>query len=259
MCNPFIPCKTRWHTSLVAALVLTAGLAAVAPSTALAVTAYFSDTFDLPGPGSPYGRVFNGEHVPNGSVDTGLGTADRSYGLQLDNGDTSLLHPSYACVGSGCPSAGHSVWSLYFDPTDQPGVYADMWYDFGSAPADFTAGGRMALDFAGYDTTSSTASGQVTFITPGGASATVPFDLPDGVQQSTASRLLLDYSGLSVDLSNISLMIVGLHFVGSGGSFSLDRISTVPVPASVLLFLSGLAAFGGLARRRPADRGERLD
>lgn len=238
------------HASLAATLVLAGALVALLPSAVFAAPMYFTDTFDVPAAGSTYGTVFNGEHVPNGSVDTGVGIADRSYGLQLDNGDTSPLHPSYACVGTDCPAAGDTAWSLYFDPTDQPGVFVDMSYDFGNTPADFTAGGKMALDFASYDTRNSTASGQVTFITPGGASATLPFDLPAGVQQSTPTRLLLDYSGLPVDLSNISLMIVSLHFVGSGGSFTMDKISTVPEPASVLLFVSGVAAVGGLARRR---------
>ncbi len=242
--------KTRRHAGLAVALVLAGGLAALAPPAAPAATAHFADTFDLPLPPATYGTVFNGEHVPNGTIDTALGTADRSFGLQLDNGDTSPYHPSYSCVGTDCPAAGDTAWHLYFDSADQPGAFVDMWYDFGNTPADFTGGGKMALDFASYDTLSSTASGQVTFIAPGGTAATVPFDLPSGVLQSTPTRLLIDYSGLPVDLSNISLMIVGFHFVGAGGTFTMDRISTVPVPAALPLFVSALAALGGLARRR---------
>ena len=234
---------------LVAALVLAGGLGAFAPSAALAAPAYFTDTFDVPGPGATYGTVYNGEHVPNGTVDTGVGIADRSYGLQLDSGDTSPFHPSFSCVGTGCPAIGDTAWYLYFDPTDQPGAFVDMWYDFGAAPADFTAGGKMALDFASYDTTTSTASGQVTFIPPVGPSATENFDLPSGVLQSTPTRLVLDYSGLPVDLSNIALMIVSLHFVGNGGTYTMDKISTVPEPTSVLLVVSGMAAVGGFAGR----------
>ena len=237
------------HASVAAALVLAGVLVALAPSAALAAPTYFTDTFDVPAPGNPYGTVYNGEHVPNGIVDTGVGVADRSYGLQLDSGDTSNLHPSYSCVGDSCPAPGDTAWSLYFDPTDQPGVFVDMWYDFSAAPADFTAGGNMALDFASYDTTTSTASGQVTFIPPVGPSATENFDLPSGVAQSTPTRLVLDYSGLPVDLSNVALMIVGLHFVGDGGTFTMDKISTVPEPTSVLLVLSGVVVVGGFAGR----------
>jgi len=237
------------HACLAAALVLAGGLVALAPSVALAAPAYFTDTFDVPAAGNPYGKIYNGDHVPNGTVDTGVGIANRSYGLQLDNGDTSLDYSSYSCVGDGCPAPGDTTWSLYFDPTDQPGAFVDMWYDFSAAPADFTAGGNMALDFASYDTTASTASGQVTFIPPSGPSATEYFDLPVGVAQSTPTRLLVDYSGLPVDLSNIALMIVSLHFVGNGATFTMDKISTVPEPASMLLVISGVVVVGGLARR----------
>jgi hypothetical protein len=54
-----------------------------------------------------------------------------------------------------------------------------MWYDYSGAPVDFTAGDKLALDFASYDTTNSTASGQATFLTPRGDSATAPFSLPN--------------------------------------------------------------------------------
>ena len=244
--------KPRRHTGLAAVLALIGGFAAATPSASLAATAYFADTFDLPNdPTSANDTAYNAESTLGGNIDTGLGTADRWLYFRLDTSDTSTYFLSHACAGTDCPTVGNTAWNLDFDPLDgQTGASTSMSYFFDS-PADFTAGGKLALDFTSYDTLSSTVSGSVTFADSSGNSQGVTFNLPSGVQQSTPTRLLLDYSGLPVDLlSHISLMSVGFHFSGTGGSLTVDKVSTVPAPASVMLFVSGLVALGGLARRR---------
>ena len=85
---------------------------------------------------------------------------------------------------------------------------------------------------------------------------TINFDLPTGVLQSTPTRLLLDYSALPLDLSNINFLQVFFEFKGTGGSFTMDKLSTVsaisttPVPAALPLFASGLGVLGLLGWRR---------
>ncbi|MGA7966531.1 MAG: hypothetical protein WCB49_11710 [Gammaproteobacteria bacterium] len=248
------------------ALILAAELVALAPRATLAAT-YFTDTFNQPSPLSADWVVYDGENLPSATVDTGVGTADRRFGLSVEpfDGNIADYHQSYSCAGSDCPAAGDTAWYLHFDPAyltetgtsgTDTGVTVETQYFFES-PANFTAGGNLALDFASYDTRDITSVvGQVVLADTTGFAQTINFDLPTGVLQSTPTRLLLDYSALPLDLANIVFLQVFFEFKGTGGSFTMDKLSTVsaisttPMPAALPLFASGLGVLGLLGWRR---------
>ena len=139
--------KRRRKAGLAAALVLAAGFVAIAPRATLAAT-YFSDTFNQPSPSSADWVVYNAENLPSAAVDTGVGTADRSFGLLVEpfDGNPDNYHQSYSCAGSNCPVAGDTAWHLHFDPAfttatgtseTDTGVAVETQYVF-SSPANFT-------------------------------------------------------------------------------------------------------------------------
>jgi hypothetical protein len=231
----------RPRAGLAAALIF--GLAAFAPKPAAATSMYFLDDFDVPSP-LP-GSDFGSQSWIDGNIDVGVDVVDqREMRISTGSGDSS----THSCIGTNCPNDGDTSWHFELG-TDNASALFTLQYIFDGA--DFSEGGIMALDLAGYDTVgTSTVMGDVIFVEGSGASTTIPFDLPEGVVQSTPTRVVVNYSGASVDLTNIILLLVDFQVEGDTGSFTVDRISTLPEPAALPLLVGGLAVLDALGRHR---------